>query len=177
MLKSKEIFSSNMAHSSDQDCNLIIAGTRITGDILSDNNILIEGEINGNIDCKGKVTIGDSGKVKGNISCFTSEIFGTIEGEIKVEDVLNLRDTSRIYGNIFTTKLKILVLVGSSNADHPTMFSICSRWYCYHIALPISTSFVSKHVFLLYALPAVSVHCLLEILDCFQSGMPCTNLC
>ena len=107
MLKSKEIFSSNMAHTSDQDCNLIIAGTRITGDILSDNNILIEGEINGNIDCKGKVTIGDSGKVKGNISCFTSEIFGTIEGEIKVEDVLNLRDTSIIYGNIFTTKLKI----------------------------------------------------------------------
>ena len=45
--------------------------------------------------------------VKGNISCYTSEIFGTIEGEIKVEDVLNLRDTSKIYGNIFTTKLKI----------------------------------------------------------------------
>ena len=107
MLKSKKIVSSNMAHTSDQDCNLIIAGTRITGDILSDNNILIEGEINGNIDCKGKVTIGDSGKVKGNISCFTSEIFGTIEGEIKVDDVLNLRDTSRIYGNIYTSKLKI----------------------------------------------------------------------
>ncbi len=107
MLKRKEIVSSNMAHTSDQDCNYIIAGTKITGDILSDNNLLIEGEIHGNIACKGKVTIGDSGKVKGNISCFTSEIFGTIEGEIKVDDVLNLRDTSRIYGNIFTSKLKI----------------------------------------------------------------------
>ena len=57
--------------------------------------------------CKGKVTIGNSGVVKGNVNCFTSEIFGTIEGEIKVEDVLNLKDTSKIYGNIYTTKLKI----------------------------------------------------------------------
>ena len=96
-----------MAHSSDQDCNYIIAGTKITGDILSENNILIEGEIMGNIACKGKVTIGNTGMVKGNINCFTSEVFGTLEGEIKVEEVLNLRDTSKIYGNIYTSKLKI----------------------------------------------------------------------
>ena len=40
-------------------------------------------------------------------ACFTSEVFGTLEGEIKVEEVLNLRDTSKIYGNIYTSKLKI----------------------------------------------------------------------
>ena len=107
MLKRKEKINSNMAHSSDQDCNYIIAGTKITGDILSENNILIEGEIMGNIACKGKVTIGNTGMVKGNINCFTSEVFGTLEGEIKVEEVLNLRDTSKIYGNIYTSKLKI----------------------------------------------------------------------
>ena len=107
MLKRKETINSDMGHSSDQDCNYIIAGTKITGDILSENNILIEGEIMGNISCKGKVTIGNTGKVKGNINCYTSEIFGTIDGEIKVEEVLNLRDSSKIYGNIYTTKLKI----------------------------------------------------------------------
>lgn len=107
MLKRKEKLTSDMGYSADQDGNCIIAGTRITGDILSENNILIEGEIMGNISCKGKVTVGNTGLVKGNISCYTSEIYGTIEGEIKVEDVLNLRDTSKIYGNIYTTKLKI----------------------------------------------------------------------
>ncbi len=107
MLKRKETFTSNMGYTGDQDGNYIILGTKITGDILSENNILIEGEIMGNISCKGKVTIGDSGLVKGNIVCFMAEIFGTIEGEIKVEDVLNLKDTSKIYGNIFTKKLKI----------------------------------------------------------------------
>jgi len=107
MLKRKETFTSNMGYSADQEGNHIIVGTKIIGDILSENNILIEGEIIGNISCKGKVTIGNSGLVKGNITCFTSEIFGTIEGEIKVDDVLNLRDTSKIYGNIYTKKLKI----------------------------------------------------------------------
>ena len=107
MLKRKETFTSNMGYSGDQDGNHIIVGTKITGDILSENNILIDGEIMGDISCKGKVTIGNSGMVKGNITCFTSEIFGTIEGEIKVDDVLNLRDTSKIYGNIYTKKLKI----------------------------------------------------------------------
>ena len=95
MLKRKEKLTSDMGYSADQDGNYIIAGTRITGDILSENNILIEGEIMGNISCKGKVTVGNTGLVKGNISCYTSEIYGTIEGEIKVEDVLNLRDTSK----------------------------------------------------------------------------------
>ena len=107
MLKRKETVTSDMGYSTEQDGNYIIAGTRITGDILSENNILIEGEIMGNIACKGKVTIGNTGMVKGNITCYTSEIFGTIEGEIKVEEVLNLRDSSKIYGNIYTTKLKI----------------------------------------------------------------------
>ena len=107
MLKRKEISTSDMGYTTDQDSNYIISGTKITGDIASENNILIEGEIIGNIMCKGKVTIGDSGVVKGNVNCFTSEIFGMIEGEIKVEDVLNLRDSSKIYGNIYTKKLKI----------------------------------------------------------------------
>jgi cytoskeletal protein CcmA (bactofilin family) len=107
MLKRKETSTSDMGYTSEQEGNYIIAGTKITGDIASENNILIEGEIMGNIICKGKVTIGNSGIVKGNINCFTSEIFGTIQGEIKVEDVLNLRDSSKIYGNIYTTKLKI----------------------------------------------------------------------
>ena len=107
MFKRKQKTTSDMAYTSDQEGNSIVAGTKIIGDIVSENNILIEGEINGDISCKGKVTVGNSGTVKGNINCFTSEIFGTIEGEIKVEDVLNLRDTSKIYGNIYTTKLKI----------------------------------------------------------------------
>jgi len=107
MFKRKEIENTTMSNSYTQETNLIIAGTKIVGDIVTDNNIHIEGEIHGNIACKGKVTIGASGRVKGNLNCLTCEIHGKIDGELKVEDLLTLKDTSRIHGNIETLKLKI----------------------------------------------------------------------
>ena len=107
MFKRKEIENITMANSHTQETNLIIAGTKLIGDIVTDNNIHIEGEIHGNIACKGKVTIGSSGRVKGNLNCLTSELQGKIDGELKVEDLLTLKETSRIHGNIETLKLKI----------------------------------------------------------------------
>ena len=107
MSKRKEIEQTIMVNTDAKETNLIIAGTKILGDIVSDNNIHVEGEIHGNIACKGKVTIGPSGRVKGNINCLTCEIHGKIDGEIKVEDLLTLKETSRIHGNILTMKLKI----------------------------------------------------------------------
>ena len=107
MFKRKEIENITMANSHTQETNLIIAGTKLIGDIVTDNNIHIEGEIHGNIACKGKVTIGSSGRVKGNLNCLTCEIQGKIDGELKVEDLITLKQTSRIHGNIDTLKLKI----------------------------------------------------------------------
>ena len=107
MFKRKEIENITMANSHTLETNLIIAGTKLIGDIVTDNNIHIEGEIHGNIACKGKVTIGSSGRVKGNLNCLTCEIQGKIDGELKVEDLLTLKETSRIHGNIETLKLKI----------------------------------------------------------------------
>ncbi len=107
MFKRKEIENITMSNSYTQETNLIIAGTKILGDIVTDNNINIEGEIHGNIACKGKVTIGASGRVKGNLNCLTCEIYGKVDGELKVEDLLTLKETSRIHGNIETLKLKI----------------------------------------------------------------------
>ena len=107
MFKRKEIENTTMVNSDIQTTNLIIEGTKLLGDIVTDNNIHIEGEIHGNISCKGKVTVGSSGRVKGNLNCLTCEIHGKIDGELKVEDLLTLKETSRIHGNIETLKLKI----------------------------------------------------------------------
>ena len=107
MFKRKEIENKTMVDSHIKETNLIIEGTKLIGDIVTDTNIHIEGEIHGNISCKGKVTIGSSGRVKGNLNCLTCEILGKIDGELKVEDLLTLKESSRIHGNIETLKLKI----------------------------------------------------------------------
>ena len=64
--------------------NLIGAGTKIKGDINSDGDIRIDGTLNGNLSTKGKVVIGETGKIKGEINCKNSDVSGVIEGKINV---------------------------------------------------------------------------------------------
>ncbi|MFZ1271060.1 MAG: polymer-forming cytoskeletal protein, partial [Bacteroidales bacterium] len=64
--------------------NLISQGTEITGDIKSTGDIRIDGILNGNMSTRGKVVIGPTGKVKGEVECKNSEVSGLIEGKITV---------------------------------------------------------------------------------------------
>jgi len=87
--------------------NLISVGTDITGDIKSNGDIRIDGSLTGNLNTKGKVVIGTTGKVKGEVICKNSEVAGIIEGKILVGQLLNLKASSKIYGDINTSKLSI----------------------------------------------------------------------
>jgi cytoskeletal protein CcmA (bactofilin family) len=87
--------------------NLISIGTDITGDIKSNGDIRIDGSLTGNLVTKGKVVIGTTGKVKGEVNCKNSEVAGIIDGKIIVGQLLNLKASSKIYGEIVTSKLAI----------------------------------------------------------------------
>ena len=87
--------------------NLISNGTEITGDIKSNGDIRIDGSLTGNLNTKGKVVIGTTGKVKGEIICKNSEEAGFIEWKITVAQLLNLKASSKINGDIITSKLSI----------------------------------------------------------------------
>jgi cytoskeletal protein CcmA (bactofilin family) len=87
--------------------NLISNGTEITGDIKSSGDIRIDGSLNGNLNTKGKVVIGTTGKVKGEVICKNSEVSGILEGKITVGQLLNLKASSKINGEIVTNKLSI----------------------------------------------------------------------
>ena len=87
--------------------NLISNGTDITGDIKSNGDIRIDGSLKGNLSTKGKVVVGPTGKVNGEVICKNSEISGIIEGKITVGQLLNLKASSKILGDIATSKLSI----------------------------------------------------------------------
>ncbi|HEX7493905.1 MAG TPA: polymer-forming cytoskeletal protein [Bacteroidales bacterium] len=87
--------------------NLISSGTDIMGDIKSNGDIRIDGSLTGNLNTKGKVVIGPTGKVKGEVICKNSEVSGLIEGKIIVGQLLNLKASSKIHGDIATSKLSI----------------------------------------------------------------------
>lgn len=87
--------------------NLISNGTEITGDIKSQGDIRIDGVLIGNLTTKGKVVIGNTGKVKGEVICKNSEVSGEISGKINVSQLLTLKISSAINGDIITNKLSI----------------------------------------------------------------------
>ncbi len=87
--------------------NLIGAGTEITGDINSNGDIRIDGTLVGNLTTKGKVVIGETGRVKGEVNCKNSDVSGEIEGKIVVSELLSLKISARVNGDIQTSKLAI----------------------------------------------------------------------
>ncbi len=87
--------------------NLISQGTEIKGDIISTGDIRIDGALVGTLNTKGKVVVGPTGKITGEIICKSSEISGYIEGKISIAQILNLKASSKIMGDIETVKLSI----------------------------------------------------------------------
>ncbi|MBN1598374.1 MAG: polymer-forming cytoskeletal protein [Bacteroidales bacterium] len=87
--------------------NLIGVGTDIKGDIQSTGDIRIDGTLKGNLKTKGKVVIGGTGMVKGEVYCKNSDVEGKIEGKINVQELLSLKSTSVILGDISAKRLAI----------------------------------------------------------------------
>jgi len=87
--------------------NLISTGTDITGDVRSTGDIRIDGSLTGNLNTKGKVVIGPTGKINGEVICKNSEVSGIVEGKITVNQLLILKASSKILGDIATSKLSI----------------------------------------------------------------------
>ncbi|MDR0836135.1 MAG: polymer-forming cytoskeletal protein [Tannerella sp.] len=87
--------------------NVLAAGTLLTGKIETESDFRLDGRIDGEVQCKGKIVIGPKGSVKGNISTDNAEIFGTVEGIIRVRERLILKSTATVTGDIFIQTLEI----------------------------------------------------------------------
>lgn len=87
--------------------NQIGVGTEITGDVSTNSDIRFDGVLTGNLKTKGKVVIGETGSVKGEIICKNSVLEGKVEGKITVAELLTLKSTSSLTGDIITRRLAI----------------------------------------------------------------------
>ncbi|MFP5471409.1 MAG: polymer-forming cytoskeletal protein [Bacteroidia bacterium] len=96
-----------MQTASPDKLNQIVEGTTITGDIISEGSVRIDGKLKGTIATKGKLVIGPKGIVEGEVVCNDADIEGKLLGTIKVNSLLSLKSTSKLEGDIFTGKLAI----------------------------------------------------------------------
>jgi cytoskeletal protein CcmA (bactofilin family) len=87
--------------------NIISKGTEITGDVSSQGDMRVEGQIDGSLTSKARVVIGDSGEVKGNITANNAVISGKVIGNVLVNELLFLKATAKIYGDIVVGKIVV----------------------------------------------------------------------
>lgn len=87
--------------------NLIGKGTMIIGDLKANGDIRIDGNLNGKLHGKGRVVIGPSGSVEGEIHCQNAEVSGMVKGHLAVRELLSLKASARVQGDIMTAKISI----------------------------------------------------------------------
>ncbi len=85
--------------------NSLVQGTNIDGTLHAEKDIRIDGSMKGTLICKGKVIIGPTGIIIGDVQCENAVIEGRFEGMLTVSEVLHVKETANIEGDISTQKL------------------------------------------------------------------------
>lgn len=92
---------------SPERLNRLVSGTTLEGNLSTDSSLRVDGTINGDVNCNGKIVLGVEGVIVGNVVSTQAEIEGNVEGDIKVEDLLILQKTAIVKGTIQTGRLVI----------------------------------------------------------------------
>lgn len=90
-----------------QGINLINEGTRITGDLVAQGDVRIDGFLKGDVNTRARLAIGASGQVEGQLTGSMVDIAGEVKGDVVVTGVLTLRKTAKIRGDLTVGKLVI----------------------------------------------------------------------
>lgn len=71
----------------------------VEGDFASEGNILVKGTVSGNVKTSKRLTVEEGAKIFANVKAGVAQISGEIQGNVKIEDTLELTSTARIAGD------------------------------------------------------------------------------
>ncbi|MFA8450807.1 MAG: polymer-forming cytoskeletal protein [Bacteroidales bacterium] len=87
--------------------NIIGNGTKIVGEVNSSGDFRIDGELEGKINCEGKIVIGEPGLINGEVHCSEIDISGRMIGQLFVSDLATLTSTADFKGEVKAGNLAI----------------------------------------------------------------------
>ena len=87
--------------------NVIAKNSTFVGEITSDGDFRIDGILEGTLKTKGKVIIGVDGFIKGTIEATNAEIEGKFSGQLSIANILTIKATANISGDVVVGKLSI----------------------------------------------------------------------
>lgn len=85
----------------------ISEGTVVKGDMSSQGDIRVDGCVEGKLFSKGRIVVGETAVLSGSLLCANVDFWGKMEGDIYVKDVLTLKGTAVVNGNIHVRKFQV----------------------------------------------------------------------
>ena len=107
MKENNNMASASYDSSAQGGINSLGQGTKLIGDLNAQNDMRIDGTLEGNLSCAGKLILGPKGLITGQIDCQNAVIEGSIDGIIRVKELLQVKDSANITGEITTAKLMV----------------------------------------------------------------------
>jgi len=84
------------------------ASIRIKGDVTADENLIIQGEVDGTITVHGhNVTISRTGRVKANLEAKQIVVEGQLQGDLNGDEKVIIRETGNVQGNIISPRVTL----------------------------------------------------------------------
>ena len=83
------------------------ASMHIKGDIRTNEELLIDGEVEGSVESHSVLTVGPNGKVRANIKAREVIVFGKVQGNINVTEKIAIREQGSLVGDIKTAGISI----------------------------------------------------------------------
>ena len=85
---------------------VIGSGTTVNGDIVSDSAIIrVDGQVNGGVNTKGDLVIGEMGIINGNVYASSVYLAGKIDGDVEATNKIEIEAKGKLLGNIQTKLL------------------------------------------------------------------------
>jgi cytoskeletal protein CcmA (bactofilin family) len=96
-----------LSNANSNGLNSLVKGTTVEGDIDSEGDIRIDGIVKGHISCRAKVIVGVNGVIEGKLFCQNATVEGTVRGILNVVDMLTVRSTGNVTGDVVSERLNI----------------------------------------------------------------------
>ena len=94
---------------SNGPATLISEGCKITGTLTGDGDFMINGEVDGDCDLSGSLTLASNGLWRGTIRAETVIVAGTVEGDIESHGSVEIAETARINGTVQGQSIAVAV--------------------------------------------------------------------
>jgi cytoskeletal protein CcmA (bactofilin family) len=92
---------------SKADVTLIGGAMKIKGEIVSSEELRIDGEVEGRIELENQLTIGPNGKVDAQIKATEVVVIGSVKGNLEASERVILRSGANLVGNVKTAAIVI----------------------------------------------------------------------